>query len=256
MLYTPLAYNPDEYFLLSYEWTFALETAAIVLDMLNADAVLLYRVWIVWGKRWQFVAVNSLLWLASLAITVRLLQVQVAVIYNPNNYPILNSHQQWAVINQSLSFVQTVTATGLLATRLWLVNRTTARYKQGSLVPVIRIVVESGAIYALLLIVYILFSFSAKYVPTSFLITSLVSPTIGITFSLIIVRVGLNLTGEHQTTIGATPGNSHPSQPVNISVRREVEIETGDGIEEVSGCEDGKETYALRRRDSVSSHSL
>jgi len=79
LLYTPSNFTPDEYFLESYDWMSVLDEGVIVLDMLTADAVLLYRVWIVWGKRWPFVAVNVLLWLTFLASSLRTLQVQVTI---------------------------------------------------------------------------------------------------------------------------------------------------------------------------------
>jgi len=254
LLYTPSPYTPDTYFPGSFDWPYVLEDAVIVLNMLTADAVLLYRVWIVWGRRWQVVAVNVLLWLGFLATCVQTLQVQVETVRQPAEIPLQVSLGQWTIISQSLSLVQTVTSTGLLAGRLWRVNRAASRYKQSSFVPVIRILVESGAIYALLLLAFVLVL--ATGLPESALVMQLISPTIGITFSLIIVRVGLDLTGDKQTTTRASGGDTRPSQTINISVRRDVESEATVQVDDISGFEDGKDIFAMRRLDSVSSHTV
>jgi len=254
LLYTPFPYTADEYFQLSYDWTYSMEVAVIELAMLTADAVLLYRVWIVWGNRWRFVAVNGLLWLASLAISTRVFQLQVMTTQSPGDISVVLPLEEWSVISQSLSLAQTVTATGLIASRLWLVDRAVSRYKQGTLLPVIRIVVESGSIYGLLQLVYL--PFMRTGIPTDELLVQLMCPTIGITFSLIIVRVGLDLNGERQGPVGPIIRSCARSQPVDISVRREVEIETGDRMEETSAFEDRKECFVMRRRDSLSSNSV
>jgi len=253
-LYTPSPYTPDEYIYGTYDWTYTLEDAAIVLNMLTADAVLIYRAWIVWGQRWKFVVVNAVLWLILLATTVRTLQLQVTAISNPDNAALMLNLNIWALATELLSLLQTVTATSIIATRLWLVDRAVSRYKQGSLLPVIRIVVESGAIYSLLLLVYVPLSITTG--PTVELLVQLVSPTIGITFSLIIVRVGLDLTGENRTTTRTSGENSDRSQPVNISIRRDVESIAEDQVVEISGTEEEKDSFAMKRRDSVSSQRL
>jgi len=146
--------------------------------------------------------------------------------------------------------VQTLTATALLAIRIWRIHRASSPYtRQGNLLPVIRILVESGGIYALLMLVYV--PSMTTGLPLDMLLMQLVSPTIGIAFSLIIVRVGLNLTGETRATTGTRGEKSHSSQPVNISIRRDVEIETGGSGDEFCALEEGKGTFVLGRRESV-----
>lgn len=150
---------------------------------------------------------------------------------------------RWALAVPALSFAQTTTATGLIAFRLWKVDRAASAYKEGSLLPVVRILVESGAIYTALMLVDIVVSY-LKNVAVTF-VPQLVSPIIGITFSLIIVRVGLGLSNENPTTQASTAA-SYPSRRFNLSIPHQSNVTRQGQDDTTSTNEEGAESVGMK----------
>ncbi|KZO91295.1 hypothetical protein CALVIDRAFT_568331 [Calocera viscosa TUFC12733] len=198
-------------------WQYPLESMITAVNMVVADFVLIYRAWIVWNRSWLTITFNILVWLGNIATTIRLLQLLVHSATDPNDVPTLISLNQWSLTNMALAFVQNITATGLIALRLWQVDRNAGTYKTTSFTPIIRIVVESGLMYTSLLLTNVLV-YGTSAGPGNLLVSALIDPMIvmhflilfaggirglnssqGVAFSLIIVRVGLGLSPSNDT---------------------------------------------------------
>ncbi|KZO99346.1 hypothetical protein CALVIDRAFT_378428 [Calocera viscosa TUFC12733] len=248
LLFTPPGLSPDAYFSGSGTWTYALQLSALMTNILVADAVLLYRVWVVWGKRWPFIVVNSILWCAVLGSTIRVIQLEVEGVRNPLDFANLLMLDHWAVVVPALSLGHTVLATGLIAVRLFQVERTVSAYTRKSLFPVMRIVVESGAIYAILMLVETVTLATSS--AASLLFSQLIPPAIGITFALIVCRVGLAISDSAPLPHSNGP---YPSKSVNVSVKRTVD--THEAYDSPSVMEEGDDTLELKGLGPTGSHS-
>jgi len=225
LLYTP-APLIDAYFNSGGDWPFGLQDTVRILNMLIADGVLIYRVWCVWEKRWYFIIFNVLVWLGTLVSSIRILQLQIQWIEQPEDYFYLSQMVTWSLATQCLTLAQTTTATSLISFRLWQVDRAASAYKDSSLLPVVRILIESGMLYTALMVCNV--ATTALENPGLFVILTLMSPIIGITFSLIIVRVGLGVSSETRTTMRSTALSTVP-RSINISVRQHMNSDrTGD----------------------------
>ncbi|KZO99331.1 hypothetical protein CALVIDRAFT_595949 [Calocera viscosa TUFC12733] len=242
LLYTPAALS-DAYFNSGGDWQFGLQDTARIVVVLIADAVLIYRVYCVWERRWYLIVFNILCWLGTLVSSIRILQLQIEWIEQPSAYYYLADMTKYSLATQSLTVAQTTTATGLIAFRLWQVDRGSAAYKESSLLPVARIMVESGMLYTALMLCNV--ATTALQNPGLFVILTLMSPVIGITFSLIIVRVGLGLSSESRSTQRSTGMTTTTPHSINISVRRR-QASGGHGEEEEGGTDwDGGESVGL-----------
>ncbi|KZT50272.1 hypothetical protein CALCODRAFT_513395 [Calocera cornea HHB12733] len=235
----------DEYFGGGKGWTYVFQDTAVILNVLVADLVLLYRAWIVWGKRSWVVAFNALIWLATIACSIRVLQLQALAISNPAWSATLLELNNWSITTLAMSLAQNVIATGLIAVRLWTIDRRAAAYKTGSFGPLIRLLVESGTIYTSLLLVDIISEVTYDW--SELLVSSLVCPIIGVTFSLITVRVGLGLTERAETggTGITNMSGTISTKPTSFNVRRSIIVDRSEGRSTVN-LEDGAESFQMK----------
>lgn len=119
-----------------------------------------------------------------------------------------------------MTLVTNVTATSLLAYRIWRVNREVSRYRaSGRLASVLRVIIESGAIYSMTIIAALV-TFVVNS-PGVYVLLDMISPIICIVFNMIIIRVGFatdrRLPVVNTTVQGTTIDPS--SQNGNVRVR-------------------------------------
>ncbi|EJT98369.1 hypothetical protein DACRYDRAFT_110811 [Dacryopinax primogenitus] len=245
LLFTPPGLTPDIYFSGAGTWTYALQLSGCMANILVADAVMLYRVWVVWGKRWSFVVVNAILWFATLGSAIRVIQLEVNGVRNPVDFANLLLLAHWSTAVPALSLGQTVIATALISFRLYHVERSVAGVSRKSLYPIMRIVIESGAIYTVLMIIETVTQAVPNAISASLLFFQLISPCIGITFSLIVVRVGLGISKGTPLPKG-NGGFSSNSDPINFSVRRTGDTQGGVAYDDASMLEEGDEGLEMK----------
>ncbi|KAF4572483.1 hypothetical protein EYR36_006989 [Pleurotus pulmonarius] len=206
--------------------------AAVYLHLTNsaiADSVIIYRCYIVWGFNKYFI--------------LPIILVITTTVYGYT--------MGLSVGTISISLATNIIVTGLTAGRLWWGGRKTAailgphhidKYARAT-----SIVLESGAIYSLSLLVFLILSrielgtrrsvpanSYACELPHSYVIYLAVSQLVGIIPTLIIVRVGLNLRPDHETMSGLHFHSRamSPGRPLNIALTTEV---TSDRVSEVEG---------------------
>ncbi|EJT98350.1 hypothetical protein DACRYDRAFT_118646 [Dacryopinax primogenitus] len=231
--------------------------AAIVLEtvtMLIADAVLIWRFWAVYDRRWLVILPSIALWLATLGTTIYMLYLDLGIViaaestgdplpppqavFIPSQHPLEN----WTMVVESLTLAQNFFSTFFIAVRLWAADRFSTTSKLASLTPVLWIVVESGALYTGLWVVEI--ATSAMFNLPGLLATSqLVTPIVGVTFSLIIVRVGLGLTYDvptHQSD------DTVMTTALHVSTIQDVDVEADASGEETEDVSRGEESLRMQ----------
>ncbi|KXN91385.1 hypothetical protein AN958_00908 [Leucoagaricus sp. SymC.cos] len=155
-----------------------------------ADFILIYRCWIVYGRRWLVIIPSGLLYLANVAISLRVFAMMGAA----KGIPTLtdaNAFRASLLAFCSTIAAQNVLTTGVLIWRIWLVERSQARIfkfedRPRYLHRISAVLAESGATYtAIVLITLVL---TAAENPALYVVDNLMIQTAGIAFNLILVR--------------------------------------------------------------------
>ncbi|KAH8101151.1 hypothetical protein BXZ70DRAFT_892015 [Cristinia sonorae] len=168
------------------EPSFIVKSALENLQTLVFDAVVIYRCWKVWN-RWWVPAVPALGWAVLLALSIG---TNHALFYAQHTGNIFaTSTGRWITGVYVTTLIVNLSATGLLALRIYLVHRKSVQYlSDSSLKVTMRIVLESGAIYSIMITCgMITFILRSRGV---FIIFDMLCPTTSIAFNLIIVRIG------------------------------------------------------------------
>jgi len=151
------------------------------------DGMVIYRVWVVYNRNYKVLVLPILSFIGTTVCSI------ASVIYIGKasagaNVFYLPKLEIWLPAFFGMTFATSVLCSALIAGRLWYIHkwvhisRTT-----NTLTTVLRIVIESASIYALTMLLYLGTYVAKKNV--SIIFGDMVSPVIGIAFSLITIRV-------------------------------------------------------------------
>ncbi|KAF8325936.1 hypothetical protein F5887DRAFT_1065154 [Amanita rubescens] len=168
-----------------------------VAQTLVGDGVVLYRCYLVWGRKFAIIAFPCLLLVGSFVTGIGILYSFARIV--PNAPVFVQQLQQWIISFFITTFATNVICTALVAFRIWFINRQTIVFTGYSMRPVIFLVVESGAVYSLtLLVLLILYKVQSWF--------QYVVLDAGLVFSMIIIRIGLGITTPAGETIVSSRG--------------------------------------------------
>ncbi|KAM5534176.1 hypothetical protein V8D89_012196 [Ganoderma adspersum] len=219
---------------------------------LVGDAFVIYWLYIVYNRRW-WIAVLPLTLLVGTAIVAYGISITVARVGGSND--IFSSQispwiKSFFALSLTMNVLATMYTTVLLSGRiLWSTYRVRL-YHSGSRFSVLEMIVQSTALYSAVLV-----SLLATYVACSnaqYVCLDTLQPIIGITFTLIIIRVSIGeAAGEHlkghmapASTVGLSPltplqsyGRLYPLRPlaVRVSVSRKYDRTIFDFYEQMNG---------------------
>ncbi|KAJ7023270.1 hypothetical protein C8F04DRAFT_1271589 [Mycena alexandri] len=188
-------------------WTHIFNDVLFTIQSLLGDAIAVYRCWILWNRDYKFVVLPLCLLVVNFVSGVKVTTGFAKV--NPDASIFESSLSIWITIFFSVAVAQNITTTSLMALRLWLTERKSPRFRMdsGAFLPVIRILVESAALYLFLEIVLLVF-YSLNY-NVQYILLDAMTPVIGITFGLITVRIILRSQNQFShgrvETIGSMP---------------------------------------------------
>ncbi|KZO97590.1 hypothetical protein CALVIDRAFT_597500 [Calocera viscosa TUFC12733] len=196
--------------------------ALLGVNVILADALLIYRCWIVFNRRIIFVTVNILLWITSTVfLGITLTRLKLVTLSTPETLEVVST-SDWTWI--ALSLTQTILTTAMIVYRIWRAHLLRQRPEEQIFRSVATIILESGALYMTALIVYAITIHVAEGVLSNITVDIASPPfrslnsVLGISFSLVIVRIGLGL-----SQISGLPSNgnssdlSHPTT-FNLSI--------------------------------------
>ncbi|KAG7088576.1 hypothetical protein E1B28_012555 [Marasmius oreades] len=191
--------GPTEYFEEFWIWSNLVRESFFALVIAVSDAVLIYRLYVVWSFKKYILILPVILWFASTALSCLAVYGQSttdpgAVLQNFDIYA-------YGMASFSLTCATNITVTGLIAGRLWYYGRRTSQvlgrsYRQRYYTAII-IIIESGITSALTTFLILIFyrttltSADFIYFPACQILAMV--PT------LIIVRVGLGFSTEKST---------------------------------------------------------
>ncbi|KAJ6537683.1 hypothetical protein B0H19DRAFT_1270103 [Mycena capillaripes] len=172
-----------------------------------ADTFMLFRTIVVWNKRWPIIALPSLLCIADIGAGIW----SVSTLVNTADQPVFTSAlaRQAMIVFIPLTMATNVLCTSLIAFRILQVQRQVAWMVSGSPRPglsygmrILSVVVESATIYTLLLIGFLISGRFNSY--AVYLLVDIASPTIGLIFSYIIIRVSRGTSYGEKTELNPT----------------------------------------------------
>ncbi|EJC99739.1 uncharacterized protein FOMMEDRAFT_160184 [Fomitiporia mediterranea MF3/22] len=181
--------GPQQYFDDVTQPTFITKIIMSNLQAIILDAVVIYRTYVVW-QSFYVVVVPILGWFALLASCIEANIAIASAAGHAANDIYTARIARWITTVYSLTLATNLSSSSLLAYRIWRVNRDAAKYRASSqLTPVLRAVIESGAIYSVsITVALVLFVINSN---GNFVLLDMISPIISIVFNLLIIQVGL-----------------------------------------------------------------
>ncbi|KAJ7023584.1 hypothetical protein C8F04DRAFT_1133993 [Mycena alexandri] len=186
-----------------------MKTALYVATTLVSDAFMLYRCFVVWNYSIPIIVFPTLCLLAGIGTGITGL---IGLSHTTTSFFIKD---QLNVVSAFFGMTMATNgiATALIAIRVWRGQRQISGIATGSsLSNLLVIILESGAIYSAMLIL-VLALFLSKNTPGYNVVVDATSSIIGIVFSLIIVRIGLNLSVKSD----GRPEDNHSTLLLNTS---------------------------------------
>ncbi|KAJ2918809.1 hypothetical protein MD484_g1612, partial [Candolleomyces efflorescens] len=201
--------TPHDYFLDLGRWDNVAHDLINAITTWLADFLVIYRCFLVWNNNYYVVILPALMVCMSIVANAVALHLFTRVPYGTIFGPEL---VHWMNTIYSLAFAQNSITTGLIAYKIWRQDRRSVAAgitsgEKTSLIPVVRIVVESAAIYLLELLVLIIL-YALKH-NAQFILQEAVVPTVGIVFTLMTVRIALRSSKTLMTTARAQ-GTTQP----------------------------------------------
>ncbi|KAJ7293927.1 hypothetical protein C8J57DRAFT_1553552 [Mycena rebaudengoi] len=170
-------------------WDHIFKDTLYATQSILGDAVGVYRCWILWSGDYRVVIVPFMLLIVSTVSGYMVCGLYTTVDPAATVFDPRLTNQ--ITIFYATAVAQNIITTGLMATRLWKVETESARYRQGggSLLPVLKIMVESASLY--LFVEAILLSLYAANLNSQYILLEIVTPIVGITFNAIAIGISL-----------------------------------------------------------------
>ncbi|KAJ7272946.1 hypothetical protein C8J57DRAFT_1316076 [Mycena rebaudengoi] len=220
-------------------WDHIFKDTLYATQSILGDAVGVYRCWILWSGDYRVAILPFMLLIVSTVSGYMVCGLYTTVdpaatVFDPRL-------TRQITIFYATAVAQNIITTGLMAFRLWQVEKQSARYRKGggSLMPVLEIMVESAALY--LFVEIILLSLYAANLNSQYILLEIVTPIVGITFNAI--AIGVNLRSRQQYV---NPGSvqrtfdrerqtisSVPMRHIVIQIESEQVNDTYSGSKEV-----------------------
>ncbi|KAL5526960.1 hypothetical protein ACEPAF_8689 [Sanghuangporus sanghuang] len=181
-----LSGGSESYFQNVTQHTFVIKGVLYNLQTLILDGIVIYRTYVVWSSVYPIV-LPVLGWFGLLASSIGANTTLATTRVNTDNV-FAGAVDKWITAVYALTLSTNLSASVLLAFKIWKVNRDVLKFKEnGQLTPVVRAVVESGAIYsATITVALILFIINSVGV---YVVLDMISPIICIVFNMIIIRI-------------------------------------------------------------------
>ncbi|KAI0330249.1 hypothetical protein GY45DRAFT_1370957 [Cubamyces sp. BRFM 1775] len=179
--------GPIAFFAQPSESTFVAKNAVYTIQTLLGDGILIYRCYVVW-QSWLIVAFPIVLWFWIAVVGVLCVQ-SASVVPMGAGTVFLTTVGRWITAFYASTLATNFFVTILLAYKIWTTNQRIARMRQGSLLPVVRVVADAGMLYSVTLAAAL-----GCFVQKSngqYVVLDMVCPIISITFYMVIIRIGL-----------------------------------------------------------------
>ncbi|KAJ6560354.1 hypothetical protein B0H19DRAFT_1290158 [Mycena capillaripes] len=179
--------GPVGYLGILSQWDHVFSNVIYATQSILGDAVAVYRCWILWNRNFFVVCVPFLMVIGS-AVSGYMVCAIFAKIH-PGSTVFDESLDVWIKTFFILAVAQNIITTALMAWRIAATDRQSASFRvsKSNLEPIIRILVESAALYLTAeLILLILYACNSN---AQFILLEAITPIVGITFNAITIRI-------------------------------------------------------------------
>ncbi|TFY75787.1 hypothetical protein EWM64_g8223, partial [Hericium alpestre] len=183
------------------DWGNAMRTVFYCIETSLADGLLIYRCWIVYGRRWTIVAGLSPLWIACTVCEV----IASYTEFTLNQRASLSAKELQPFITTALT---TTLALNLIATSMiaWRIRSIRSFGESADAINhAVRVIVESGAMYSISVLVFFIVYLAGSN--GLYAASDCAFQIIGIAFNLIIIRVERGQTAEATSTMFSSQGD-------------------------------------------------
>ncbi|KAI0360116.1 hypothetical protein OH77DRAFT_1419506 [Trametes cingulata] len=197
--------GPIAFFSQPSEKTFIAKNIVYLFQTLLGDGVLIYRCYVVW-QSWLIVAFPIVMWFWIGIVSAIAIHSSATVPAGAGTV-FLTRVGQWITAFYASTLATNLLVSILLGYKIWVTNRRTSRMRQGSLLPVVRVIADAGLLYSVTLTAAL-----ACFVQKSngqYIVLDIVTPIISITFYMVIIRVGLATTHRSTDHSASTIPSSH-----------------------------------------------
>ncbi|KIK48622.1 hypothetical protein CY34DRAFT_785894 [Suillus luteus UH-Slu-Lm8-n1] len=209
--------GPTAFFADVSQSTYLIKSALYVMQTLLADGII-YRCYVVWQSA-RVIILPCILW-CSVAVT----GVHAVYSCSQSSRSIFAAElARWIEVFLVSTIATNLLSSGLLAYRIWLVERSasTMRTQETSLMPILRVLVDSAVLYTAVLfpaLICFLFSNTGEVV-----VVDMAMPIMSIAFYMVLVRIAINrnrrfTTFPKSTTSETQQGDSqqYPMSPLQF----------------------------------------
>ncbi|KAG2076122.1 hypothetical protein BDR04DRAFT_746942 [Suillus decipiens] len=193
--------GPTAFFADLSQETYVINNALYLLQTLLADGVMIYRCYVVW-RSVRVIILPSMLW-CSVAVT------GIHAVYSMSQsgsstsifVPELGT---WVMSFFVSTFAANLLSSGLLAYRIWAIERNVATVRistNGTMMPIVRVLVDAAVLYSVALVtalICFLCSNNGEYV-----MVDMVMQIISIAFYMVLIRIAINRKHSYFSTAGA-----------------------------------------------------
>jgi len=230
------------------QWTKPIGDLLYTLATLIGDGTLMYRCYVVWGSKWWIIALPMLLWLGTAVTALRAIAMEFQLQGGEGIF--VSQINGWIEAFFSCTMATNGLTTGLIVLRIWRSSAEARQFGQSNLGPVMAILLESGALYSAT--VFVLLMLYVTHSNAQYIVLSMEVPIVGIVFSLITVRVGLNralkasggFSPQHSSSIRKSKlvrmGSRDGHEMQRITVARTVEVDDSLADEAMLDARSGK----------------
>ncbi|KAG7094735.1 hypothetical protein E1B28_005553 [Marasmius oreades] len=198
---------------------------------LLADAVVAYRCFVVWRPRLIIATLPWILWVALLSSCIGYVCSIVMIKYESSAERARITG--WTTAFLSTSLATNFISTGLLAFKIWKIDRESSRFRLGDslLKKLLRVAIDSGVIYTIALSATIA-QFVGNASWTKVFVTMM--PTIiCITFYLMLIRIAHSVREQNEVPDVESVFNHDDAALRRITIRTSISVETGDSGSEI-----------------------
>lgn len=218
--------RPDAFFADISRETFVINNAIVVLQTLLGDGVVIYRCYVVWQTVWVII-LPSMLW-CGVAVTGGYSIYSVSHTTSVSRKVFSLATRRWISAFSALTIVTNLLSSGLLAYRIWEIERNVANSRSTKITTtsILRVVMDAAILYSIALLCTLITLVCSNAGPL--VMMELLTPIISIVFYMIIIRIAMGknhshiLTGCGELTTGSERDRRnlrhYPLKPLQVHI--------------------------------------
>ncbi|KAG2747194.1 hypothetical protein P692DRAFT_201773328 [Suillus brevipes Sb2] len=179
--------GPAAYFADVSQQTYVIKHSFYVMQTLLADGVVIYRCYVVWQSVW-IVVLPIMLW-CSVATTgvIALYSVSQA---STGSGIFVKALAQWVAAFFASTIATNLLSSGLLAYRIWIIQRGVAAVRRGTVMPIVRVLIDAAILYSAALLTALILFVSGNNGQDA--VVDMAMPIMSIAFYMVLIRIALN----------------------------------------------------------------